>query len=194
MSRSRISSASGQSLLEFSLFLPMLLVLAYGVTEAGYALLDQHVVARVTREGANLISRDVSLQQAATMMEKLTTRPVDFGDHSRIIFSVIKKVSTTGSANYDRVVLYQRHELGSLSATSTLRTAGAVTFGPAPDYIAPNSDNNTNLRIINLPANVSLASGDRMYIAEVYSTHRLLTPLDHLGISLPQTLYSIAFF
>jgi hypothetical protein len=179
---------------EFSLFLPLLFVLVFGVVEAGYALLDQHVVTRLTREGANLISRDVTLEHAADFMTKMTAPPVTFDDHSKIIFSVIKKVSTTGSANYNQVVLYQRHELGNYSASSTLSTAGPASFGGPPDYLAPNADNNTNLRITNVPANVTLATGSRLYVAEVYSAHTLLTPLENFGITFPRTLHSIAYF
>jgi hypothetical protein len=190
----RLSSSSGQSLVEFTFLLPLLLVLAFGVIEAGWALLDQHVVARLTREGANLISRDVSLEQAATFMTKMTTRPVMFDDHSKAIFSVIKRVSTTGSTNYDKVVLFQRHEVGTFSSPSALRTSGPASFGSPPDYMAPNADNNSNLRITNLPANVVIPLGGRLYVAEVYSAHTLLTPLNNFGITFPQTLQSIAYF
>ena len=54
----------GQTLLEFALCLPLVLVLALGVIEVSYALLDQHVVTKLSREGANLISRDSSLLDA----------------------------------------------------------------------------------------------------------------------------------
>ena len=50
-------------------------MLSLGVVEVGYALLDQHVVTKLTREGSNLISRDVTLQDAATAMQSMTTRP-----------------------------------------------------------------------------------------------------------------------
>ena len=44
--------------------MPLVLVLVLGVIEVGYALLDQHVVTKLTREGSNLISRDTSLADA----------------------------------------------------------------------------------------------------------------------------------
>ena len=61
---SLISSASGQGLLEFALILPLLMVLVLGVVEVSYALLDQHVVTKLTREGSNMISRDTTLDDA----------------------------------------------------------------------------------------------------------------------------------
>ena len=192
--RSSPGSSRGQSLVEFAIVLPLLLVLVLGVIEASYALLDQHVVTKLTREGSNLISRDVTLQDAAQAMQSMSTRPVDFDAESRLIFSVLKKVATTGSGNYDRVILYQRYEYGAFQAPSVLQTAGPASFGGAPNYQAPNSDNDTNLRITNLPANLDIVRGGMMYVTEVYTRHTLITPFDRFGVTLPDTLHSIAYF
>jgi TadE-like protein len=187
-------NSSGQSLVEFAMILPLVIVLSLGVIEVGYALLDQHVVTKLTREGSNLISRDVTLEDATTALKSMTTRPVNFNNSSRMIFSVIRKVATAGSPNYDRVILYQRHAYGSFSAPSKLSTAGPASFGGAPNYVAPNSESNTNLRITNLPANLTVIRGSMLYITEVYTRHPLITPLDRFGITVPDTLYSIAYF
>jgi hypothetical protein len=192
--RSSPGSSRGQSLVEFAIVLPLLIVLVLGVIEASYALLDQHVVTKLTREGSNLISRDVTLQDAAQAMQSMSTRPVDFDAESRLIFSVLKKVATTGSGNYDRVILYQRYEYGAFPAPSVLQTAGPASFGGAPNYQAPNSDNDTNLRITNLPANLDIVRGGMMYVTEVYTRHTLITPFDRFGVTLPDTLHSIAYF
>jgi hypothetical protein len=185
---------AGQSVLEFGLVLPVVVVLALGVCETGYALLDQHIVTKLSREGANLISRDVTLDAAAEAMMSMATRPVDFGTSSRMIFTVLKKGATAGSANFDKVIAYQRHEYGALAADSRLRTVGPAVFGAAPNYQAPNSDANVNLRIANLPPDVVLVRGGLMYVTEIYTRHNLITPLDGFGITMPDTLYSIAYF
>jgi hypothetical protein len=173
--------------------LPLVLILVLGVIEIGYALLDEHVVTKLAREGSNLISRDTSLQDAATAMLSMSTRPVNFNSGARLIFSVIKKGSTTGTSNYNRDILYQRYSYGTLTANSALTTVGNGSFGSAPDYQAVNSDNDTNLRLTNLPANL-VGPGGMVYVTEIFTTHARITPLDRLGISLPQTLYSIAYF
>jgi Flp pilus assembly protein TadG len=185
---------TGQSLIELALVLPMLVVLALGVCEAGYALLDQHIVTKLSREGSNLISRDVTIDAAAKAMRSMATRPVDFDTSSRMIFTVLKRVATTGSTNYDRVIVYQRHAVGALAADSKLAMAGPATFGAAPNYQAPNSDNNPNLRVTNVPADLVLVRGGLMYVTEIYTRHELITPLDGFGITMPDTLYSIAYF
>jgi len=190
--RRRVSCASGQGILEFALVVPLVLVLVLGVVEVSYGLLDQHIVTKLSREGANLISRDTSLSDAATAMRNMSSGPVNFTNGaSTVIFSVVKNVATSGSSNYGRPVLYARYRYGSYSGSSMLNNAGG-TFGSAPDFVAANSDNDTSLQITNLPATMSL--GDMLYVTEIYTRHPLITPFDRFGIQVPQTLYSIAYF
>ena len=196
--RWRTGSESGQSLLEFGLVLPLALVLALGVTEVSYALLDQHVVTKLTREGSNLISRDTSPFDAATALTSMTTPPVDFTSTAKVIFSVIKNVQTAGAPNFNKNILYQRYAYGSLSdpgAKSTLNTAVNVggNLGTSPEYQAPNSDTDTGLQITNLPAGL-VVTGGMLYVTEIYSKHQLITPFDKFGIQVPPLLYSIAYF
>jgi len=191
--RNRFGNARGQTLIEFALVLPLLLVLALGVIEFGYMLLDQHVVTKLTREGSNLISRNTTLGDAATVMRNMGTRPVNFDTNSKLIFSVIRNVSTVGAANYNMPVLYERYEYGPLARSSTLTTAGTPTFGSAPEYQAPNSDNNTALQVTNLPPNI-VGLGGMLYVTEIYTQHPVLTPLDRFGITVPSVLYSVAYF
>jgi len=189
-----LRSSSGQAILEFAMLTPFLVALALGVIEISYALLDQHVVTRLTREGSNLISRDTSLLASAQAVSSMSSRPLNFTDGtSRLIFSVIKRVATTGAPNFGMDILYQRYEYGSLSATSTFTTRGAPSFGPAPEFQAINSDNNTSLQITNLAPNM-LVNGGMLYVTEIYTRHPLITPLDRLGITVPNVLYSIAYF
>jgi hypothetical protein len=191
----KLKDARGQSIIEISILMPLILAVALGVIEFGYALLDQHVVTKLTREGSNLISRDTTIGDAVTAMRSMSTRPVDFDTRSRVIFSVLKKGATTGSANYDQVILYQRYEYGAqVGSGSALQMRGSGTFGPAPNYVAANSDSNTGLQIANLPSYLDVTRGGLVYVTEIYTTHNLITPLDRFGVTVPNTLYSIAYF
>lgn len=194
MTRSSFRSASGQSIIEFAIMMPLICVLALGVTEMGWALLDAHIVTRLAREGSNLISRDTSLQDAASAMVGMATRPVDFNAGSKVILSVIRNVGTIGAANYNFPVLYQRYEYGSFPAASKLTLNGSGSFGPAPEYQAINSDSNTGLRVTNLPPTVGSTLGGMVYVTEIYSPHSLITPFNNFGFAIPQSLYSIAYF
>ena len=71
-----------------------------------------------------------------------------------------------------------------------------LTTDPAtsPDFKANNSDTDANLRITNLPANVDITRGGLLYVAEVFTNHAPLTPLNKFGVTVPPTLRSIAFF
>ena len=191
--RSRIRSERGQSIIEMAMMLPILTVVALGVVELSWALLDQHVVTKLTREGSNLISRDVSLLDAATALRNMASRPVNFDANARVIFSVIKRGNTAGTANFDKDILYQRYEYGSYAASSQLTTRGSGNFAGAPDFQASNSDNDANLQLVNFPANL-MTRGDMLYVTEVYSQHTLITPFDHFGIQVPNRLYAIAYF
>jgi TadE-like protein len=190
---SLVRSESGQGLLEFAVMLPIIMALVLGVVEVSYALLDQHVVTKLTREGSNMISRDTTLDDAVAVMKSMSTRPVSFPTNSKVIFSVIKKVGTLGTANYNAEVLYQRFSYGSLPNNSYLTTSGSGSFGGGPDYVAANSDTDTRLRVTNLPAGV-VSTGGMLYITEIYTKHTLITPFDKFGITVPTTLYSIAYF
>jgi hypothetical protein len=183
----------GQTLVEFAMLLPLLVVIVLGVVEISYMLLDQHVVTKLTREGSNLISRNTSLGDAAAAMKAMSSPPVDLDGQARLIFSVVRNVPTVGAANYNNPILAARYQYGSLSASSTIQTAGPASFGPGPDYLASNPDNNTNLRVTNLPANL-VSLGATLYITELYTHHPTLTPLGNFGIPVPETLYSIAYF
>ena len=190
----RWPAAAGQSMVEFALVLPVALLVVLGLTEVGYALLDDHVVTRVAREGSNLISRDTTLEQAVEAIKSLSSRPVNFDDGSRVIFSVIKRGATTGTANYDKLILYQRHEYGTLSATSMLKTRGAGSFRGAPNFEANNSDTDISLQVTSVPPDLVTVKGGLVYVTEVYTRHDTITPLHNFGITLPKTLYSIAYF
>jgi hypothetical protein len=194
--KQRVTRERGQSLLEFALIMPFVLLVALGVIEVGYALLDQHVVTKLTREGSNLISRDVSINDAVTAMRTMSTRPVDFNStRSRIIFSVLRKGTTVGTPNYDRVILYQRYEYGGLTGVqSALQSAGAGAYRGSPDYEAVNADTDTRIQIPTLPANLSISLNGSLYVTEIFNSHDLITPLAGFGVNVPDTLYSIAYF
>ena len=191
--RTDLRSCRGQSIIEMALILPLLCVTVLGVVELSYALLHQHVVTRLTREGSNLISRDTTLQDAATAMANMS-QPARELRHQFAADLLRDQARGDGRANnYNKDVLYARYQYGALSATSALTTRGSGSFGAAPDYQAANSDNDTSLQLTNLPANLN-ATGGMLYVTEIYTAHTLITPLNRFGVSVPTQLYSIAYF
>jgi Flp pilus assembly protein TadG len=191
-----LTSSRGQGLVEFALVLPLALLIVLGVIELSYALLDEHIVTRLSREGSNLISRDTSLQNAGIALTSMAAPPVNFTAGSSLIFSVLEVGATTGTANYDKLILYERYKLGSFACTSHLTTAGSGSFGGAPNYQAANSDTDTSLQITSTNVTTSLIPiGGLLYITEICTNHVPITPLGvFAGVMVPTTLYSIAYF
>jgi len=195
--KQRLANHRGQSLVEFALIMPFVLLVALGVIEVGYALLDQHVVTKLTREGSNLISRDVSISDAATALRTMSTRPVDFtvANRSRMILTVLRRGTTPSTPNYNNVIAYQRFEFGGLGGVqSVLRTAGSGAYNGAPDYQAVNADSDTRIQVPTLPANLTIQLNGTLYVTEIFTRHDLITPLSGFGVTVPSTLYSIAYF
>jgi hypothetical protein len=193
--RRLVRGSDGQSVMEFALIMPLILMVVLAVIELGVAILDKHAVTRLAREGANLISRDTTLEDARNAMAGLSSRPVNFSTSSTMIFSVLKRGSRTGTTNFDRLYLYQRHRYGALPNNSVLSTAGSASPGGPPNYEFANPDNNGALQITNAPATLVVSRGGMIYVTEIYTTHELYTPLTNFGFfTVPTTLYSIAYF
>lgn len=182
-------------MIEFALVLPLAMLIVLGVVEVGTVLLDEHVVTRLSREGSNLISRDTTLETAAAALTSMSTRPVDFSNGSKVIFTVLKKGATSGTTNFDRLVMYQRAEFGSFtgSAPSHVQSPGGA-FGGPPDYKAANSDSDAGLQVTGVPANLVTAPGGMIYITEIFTRRSRITPLQNFGVTVPNVLYSIAYF
>src|SRR5437867_766103 len=178
-----LRGSDGQSLIEFAVALPLVLMLTLGVVEVGYFLLDQHIVTKMTREGSNLISRNTTLKDASVALGTMSSRPVNFSSGSKVIFSVIRNVETTGTSNYGKPILYQRYEYGTLGASSKITTRGSGSFGTGPEYTAINANSDTNLQITNMPPCLGMTIGSLLYVTELYSTHPIITPYDRIGVT-----------
>jgi hypothetical protein len=188
-----VADRSGQTLIEGALVLPLLILVCLGVVELGMAIQHEHLVSAMSREGSNLISRDTSLDDGAVALEAVGGTTVDFGANARVIFSVLKRGATVNTPNYGKLILYQRYEYGTGGGSSKLATTGG-SFGPGPDHIAYDSDTDTSLQVTNVSNDLASVNGALIYVTEIFSEHTLITPIDRLGVIVPQQLYSAAYF
>ena len=123
----------------------------------------------------------------------MSTRPVNLDDGSKLIFSVVRNV-----ADRRRRQLQQGGAVAALRSTatlpksSTIKTAGAASFGARRNMPRPTRTATPSLRVTNLPITLSL--GGTLYVTELYTTHPTITPLAGLRREVPETLYSIAYF
>lgn len=187
----RLRSSRGQSIVEFAICLPLLLVLTLGVVETSNALMSQHIITKTAREGSNMISRETRLADAGSALQNMSSTPGSFNSTTKVVFSVLMR-SQTGS-NTGSLVLYQRYQVGNLSLPGS-RLNGSGSFTAANDYTAANPNNDTGLRVTNAPPGIASVPGGMIYVTEVWTTYTPLTPLNNFGVPVPSVLYSIAFF
>ena len=183
----------GQSLVEFAMVTPLLLLLVLGVIEFGYALYEGHNVAKLAREGANLISRRTSLNDAQNaIMGAANAPPVNLGASGRLMLSVIW-VNPSGE-----YVMTNRVSMGSLSAAqapSAFLDPPPSEYGPAPNYDAININSSAIKITGGLPNGLTLNPGETIYVSEVYTEHAFLTPFESFwGKTFPRTLYASAVY
>jgi Flp pilus assembly protein TadG len=181
----------GQSIVEFAVTLPLLLVVTLGVIETAQALMAQHVITKTAREGSNMISRETPLPAAGTALRTMSSDAASFDSKTKVIFSVLLR--SNSGANSGQLVLYQRYEIGNLSLGSS-QLNGSCSCSASNDYTATNPHNNTGLRVTNAPSDIASVPGSMIYVTEVYHAYETLTPVRSLGIGLPEILYSIAYF
>jgi Flp pilus assembly protein TadG len=188
----RLCAERGQSIVEFAVTLPLMLVVSLGVVETSNALMSQHVITKMAREGANMISRETELVDAGNALRMMTSNPAEFNATTHVIFSVLM-LSQSGTNN-GQLVLYQRYETGNLSVGASQLNGSCGTCNAGNDYTALNPNNNTALRVTNAPTNIVTVPGGLIYVTEVYKTFDTLTPVSNLGITVPPRLYSVAYF
>ena len=169
----------GQSMIEFAVVLPLLLVVVLGLIEVSYALYDQHVVTKLTREGSNLISRDTSLQDAATALGTSQRRPVDFTTNSKVIFSVIMNVGATGTQQ-----LRAADSLPALRVRGDLRHQRSVDrrrlVRPGPGLHGDQPGQRHQPSCKQSSGNVTIPVGGMVYVTEIFTrahAHHAVQPL-----------------
>jgi Flp pilus assembly protein TadG len=186
-----LRSSQGQSIVEFAISLPILLLLSLGVVETSNALMSQHVITKTAREGSNMISRETKMVDAANALQQMSSNPGSFSATTKVIFSVLMRSQSGSNSGY--LVLYQRYQFGNGSLPGS-RLNGTGTFNPANDYTANNPNSDAALRVTNAPAGIAAEPGGMIYVTEVYTTYTTLTPVRNLGVPIPTVLYSIAYF
>ena len=179
---------SGQALCEFALTLPILMALVLGVIELGYALFQTQLITSMSREGSNLISRQVTIGDAEAALETMSPI-VRFDTNSALILSVVKL--GVGGANKDVPIIVQRHSVGSFAGSSVLGNPPQSAYGAWPDYTALYPDTDGSIRVSGaLPNGLTLTPGESVYVTEIFTQRTSIVPF----MPLPNTLYQSAYF
>ncbi|HWO40869.1 MAG TPA: TadE/TadG family type IV pilus assembly protein [Candidatus Eisenbacteria bacterium] len=133
MSRSAVSSDKGQTLVELTLILPLMLLLVYGVVEVGSAISTYLTLTHTVREGANLASRGTDPDDALDAIIAAADPTMGAGNPGqwRIIYSrIVQEPGTpcTPECTYiiDNIEPNGQIVRGALAQSSKLGTEGSV--------------------------------------------------------------------
>lgn len=138
-----LRSTSGQALIELTLIVPFMLLLAYGVVEVGSVISTYLTLTHTTREGANLASRGTVADTAldAIIAAAAPTIRNDNLTQWKIIYTKIAPAPgpacPTAPCNY---VVESQILRGSLNKDSELGPVGTIVNPKllALDNVAPN--------------------------------------------------------
>lgn len=162
-----LRSDSGQGLVEFSLVLPIILIILLGMVEFSNAYDRVHGLAGLSREGANIAARGTALS------EVLTTVVAD---------GETLKMSANGGAIVSRLVV---------QGGEPVIMAQVATDGYGEKTRITDADT-TAARWI---ATAGFEEGSTHYAVEVFLAYEPVTPLGHLFQSVtPPVLYERAVF
>src|SRR5947208_16864996 len=107
----------GQALAEFGITISLLIVVLLGIFQVSYLIYQQYVALNLAREGANLILRQSTFDDAAAAMQ---TDP-QFDANTRLILSVVE-LGPPGGPNAAKAIITQRHAWGMPVGASALRS------------------------------------------------------------------------
>ncbi len=210
----------GQSVVEFAIALPFLVLMSVGAFAVGM-ILDRHLtLGQVVRNGGNMYARGIDFasdQNKNFIIDAATGLDLQLASgHSAVWFSLLTRVpanaqcddgagGTRNCNNNGEVVIAQRYMIGDASGTgmhSRLAAAGfPFSFVDDSGASATEGDHEnyfdlTEARATSAPATVTNATtgiqeNEQVYVVEV--VHRPTT-IQFQGVFAPEYMYSRAFF
>ncbi len=178
----------GQALAEFGVTISLLLVVLLGIFQVSYLIYQQYVALNLAREGANLILRQSTFDDAAAAMAQADPQ---FDANTRLILSVVE-LGPPGGPNADKAIITQRHAWGMPVGASALGDppSGSYLDG-AKNYVAKDPARDTSIQAT-LRNGLQINKGQLVFVAEIYRKRRDIVPL--AGTQLPDSLYSVTYF
>jgi hypothetical protein len=194
MLRSRRSR--GNAIIEFAISLPFLVLLSVGVFATG-VMLDRHLtVAQLVRHAGNMYGRGIDFSQDRNkqlLLQAATGMNVTVNSGEAVIYlTMVTRARPNGAGenrpNANLAVIAHRIVIGNGSlAPSSI----GMPVDIQPDGEVNRYDNDNISARATLPAGLTLAVDEKIYIAEVFHTP---VDLGFSGIFAPRLLYSRAMF
>lgn len=182
----------GQSVIEFAISLPFLILIVVGTFAVGM-LLDRHMtVTQLVRNAGNMFARgiDFSLEaNKAVVLRAATSMNMTTNGGDGVVFLSLVVIAPPGSGNNEGLpVIAQRYVIGDSQVANSQVGSPPVNA----DGTVPNFFNDLNARAT-IPTSITnvLGANERVFVSEVFhQPKQLLFP----GIVAPEMMSSIAYF
>ena len=154
--KSALRSQKGQSLIELSLIAPLMIFLAYGAIEVGQVISTHLTMTHTSREGANLVSRGTTVNDALDAIEAASSNTFKSTNKAnwKIIYSKVTQDVSVPCPNPPTTPCTYRIESqtprGLLVKNSKLSATGAVN------------------EIVTIPGINGVIAGQTFHVIEVY--------------------------
>ncbi len=173
----------GQSMIEFALIMPILLILLFAVLDLSRAILFNNILINMSREGANLASRTSQNSQFIIDALTHTSAPLEISSRGIIFLSRVKGVDS-GSGTVISVVEEQyRSVTGDASLMS--RVWLCTTWESTGKCALPAA---VSARVVILPFTLDL--GYEVHVVEAIYTYN---PLTNFFLKTSPQLYSVTY-
>jgi Flp pilus assembly protein TadG len=116
MKRTWSLSARGQSLVEFTLILPVIMTLVLGMTELGFAINHNTSIETATRQGARVGSELVNGERSCGMGVTTNSQAVDAQIIAAVEGALVSPGSPVDPSQVSSIKIYQANADGSISS------------------------------------------------------------------------------
>ena len=203
-----VSARRGQTLIEFTLILPFLIALGLGVIEFGNIIYNYLVLTHLTREAANLVSREPGVRGSSSWAAKINT---DLNTVINTSSAVIKTANQSDwRLTYSMIVWDATANCGLLSDGTTVDRYVIERSSSAPGWVNPawtygslSVTNDSNIGADGvcasaaMPSVKSLPQGETLHVIEAfynYGPNRLTPVANFIGSVIPGRFYTRSVF
>lgn len=181
------TDSSGQTLVEFALLMPILLVFVFGIVDFTRAIYYKEVITNLAGEGSAAASRENPTYFAQTVTATMADADLNMSANGCVIITAVSAGNTTGTYN----VTAQAISSPCNSASSKIgcypppSSCGAATIPSLVQQVLYQASNNPK--------------SSTLYVAatEVYYKFTPITPVGyflHNSSLLPTQLYAVAYY
>jgi hypothetical protein len=164
------STATGLSMIELALVLPVLLLLLLGVADFGRFILFDNILINMSREGANLAARTSQSPQFIIDALNHTATPLDMEAHGMVFITRVVGADGGGGTVVSRVEDQYRSSVGDASLQSRLSWSCPSWTAAKCNVPVAQAD---RLVVLSLPRPMAL--GEEVHVVETIYHYSMFT-------------------